>query len=139
MHGVPYRGYAMHTSDHFKCRTLRLANPAHTHRAAALLADTFGIRTRASPQDGQLTLLYTLPQHSLLQMVHHLEQAGIPLARHPIHRLQCQLACYCEQVQLDNLQCPPHATKGREAFSHIYQQHPHGDRDDTPEELRLEK
>lgn len=139
MHGVPCQGYAMPSTDHFKCRTLKLAKPEQTHRAANLLAEAFGIRTRADAQSGHLTLLYTLPQHSLLQLVHHLEQAGIALARHPIHRLQCQLACYCEQVQLDNLQCPPQATKGREAFSQIYQQHPHGDRDDTPEELRLEK
>lgn len=129
----------MQTADHFKCRTLRLANASQTRHAAHLLAEQCHIRTRADELNGQLTLLYALPQQSLVQLLAILEQAGIHLAPHPIHRLQCHLACYCEQVQLDNLQCPPTATKGREAFSLVYQQHPHGDQDDTPEELRLEK
>lgn len=129
----------MQTADHFKCRTLKLADANQTACAARLLAEHCGIRTRADELGGQLTLLYALPQHSLVQLLAVLDQAGIRLAPHPIHRLQCHLACYCEQVQLDNLQCPPTATKGREAFSRLYQQHPHGDQDETPEELRLEK
>lgn len=125
-------------TDHLKSRTLTLADEQQTAHAATLLARQFGI-TALSGDRGQLSLHYALDACTLAQLLAALDQAGILLAAHPLQRLQCRLACYGEQVQLDNLHCPRHDTKSREAFCRVYQQHLHGDRDDTPEELRLEK
>ncbi len=133
----PVPGYAMQT-DHLKSRTLKLADEQQTAHAAALLVRQLGIAAQAGT-GGQLTLHYALDACTLAQVLAALDQAGIPLAAHALQRWQYHLACYGEQVQLDNLHCPRHDTKGREAFCRVYQQHLHGDRDDTPEELRLEK
>ena len=129
----------MQSADHVKCRTVQLADAAQTGDAARLLGALPGITVSPDAAPGRLTVHYTLPQHSLPQLLALLQQAGIGLASHPLHRLHYHLLCYCEQVQLDNLHTPPVCTKGQAAFCQLYHQHPHGDRDDTPEELRLEK
>jgi hypothetical protein len=44
-------------------------------------------------------------------------------------------------VQYHNLNTPEHLTKGNTPviFAKLYENHPHGDHDDTPKELRENK
>ncbi|MBI3146628.1 MAG: hypothetical protein HYZ18_15515 [Pseudogulbenkiania sp.] len=51
-------------------------------------------------------------------------------------RLRLSRLNYSEDVQLHNLQEPVPASPAQQVFSNVYQHHPHGDRDDTPEEWR---
>lgn len=50
------------------------------------------------------------------------------------------LAYYCEGIQLHNMQSPQRLIKkSNEAYVQAWAQHPHGDHDDTPVELRYDK
>ncbi|WP_174875485.1 hypothetical protein [Vogesella oryzae] len=125
--------------EHRKCRTLHLADAGQVESAALFLRQQFGIQVLALPHLSRLILVYDLPQLTLAQLLPALESAGITLAASWWQRAHCRLISYSEEVQLDNMGCKVCDTKSREVFCHIYQQHPHGDHDDTPEELRLER
>ncbi|MEQ6291645.1 hypothetical protein ACFPAG_13620 [Vogesella sp. GCM10023246] len=129
----------MTPSELHKCRTLHLADAQQVERAALFLRQQFGLQVLALPQQSRLVLHYQLPQHSLAQLLPALAAAGIPLAGSWWQRAHCRLIGYSEQVQLDNLDDTPGSARVREVFCQLYQQHPHGDHDDTPEELRLER
>ncbi|MFC3534059.1 hypothetical protein ACFOLG_17980 [Vogesella facilis] len=129
----------MTAADTRKCRTLHLADTQQVERAAVFLRQQFGLQVLALPQLSRLVLHYELPQHSLAQLLPALAAAGFRLADSWWQRAYCRLIGYSEAVQLDNLECPDGAARTRELYCRLYQQHPHGDHDDTPDELRLER
>lgn len=61
---------------------------------------------------------------------------GFHLDNSLVHKLRRALVHYCERVQRENLRAPVRDTKAREIFINAYEQHAHGDHDETPEEWR---
>ncbi len=129
----------MSLPDCRKCRTLHLADPQQVEGASLFLREHFGMQVLPLPHLSRLILVYDLPHQQLGHILACLQQAGIQLADNWWLRMHQRLICYSEEVQLDNMGCHVCATKGREVYCQLYQQHPHGDHDDTPEELRLER
>ncbi|MDN0077253.1 hypothetical protein QU481_20675 [Crenobacter sp. SG2303] len=123
--------------ERFKCRTLHLARAQDTEPAARLLHDEPGLTALALPPYRRLLVSYTLPEHTLTEVLQRLHSAGFELDRHSWSRWRLALIAYGEDVQLHNLTEPAAPDRSRAAFSTLYQHHQHGDRDETPEEWRL--
>lgn len=117
---------------------LRLARVEDTEAAVLCLGGLPGVHCHAEPGSGCVQVEYQLNQHTLTTLTAALEARGIALAQDGWARWQREWWRYGEEVQLDNAEQPPLDSKGRAAFSSIYQHHPHGDSDDTPEDLRHE-
>ena len=63
---------------------------------------------------------------------------GFSFRENILHKLSKQLIYYSEEVQYHNLNTPVYPTKSNQSdvFSKIYEEHPHGDHDETPKEFR---
>ena len=128
----------MNTTGLYKCRTLALADARAVELAAALLS-AGGYACLALPAMHRLVVSYALPEHTLERAVALVAPHGLLPPAGSLQAWHLKLILFAEGVQLSNLDTPVPDTKGRQAFSRIYQHHPHGDHDDTPEELRRER
>lgn len=128
----------MRARELYKCRTLILCDAAATIVAAACLEQA-GIHTLALPPMRRLVISYTLPDITLSALLARLDTHHIRLDPSSLQYWHLKLLAFSEEVQLSNLSMPVPDTKGTQAFSQLYQQHAHGDSDDTPEELRHER
>jgi hypothetical protein len=64
---------------------------------------------------------------------------GFHLDNSIVHQLARAVIYFCEDTQLRNLRQPERLLKkSNEIYSRAWDQHPHGDHDDTPPELRRE-
>ncbi|HSC80673.1 MAG TPA: hypothetical protein VLC08_09985 [Chitinolyticbacter sp.] len=81
-------------------------------------------------------LRYRLTDCDLAGLETALQAQGWTLDQHLVARLRRSLAHYSEQLARDNLGVPEHNLKTDGVYRQIWQHHAHGDRDDTPEELR---
>lgn len=128
----------MRERELYKCRTLQLQDAAATRQAAACLA-SIGIRSLPLPPMCRLVVSYSLLTHTLQHILQQLQACQTPLHDNALQHWHLKLLVFSEEVQLSNLSTPAPDTKGVQAFSRLYQHHPHGDYDDTPEELRHER
>ena len=92
----------------------------------------------ATPQAANhgLQVSYSLPTWTLQQLEERLLQAGFHLDGALLHRIRRALVHYTESVQLENLHHPEREYKTKEVYTQAWEHHPHGDHDDTPEDLR---
>jgi hypothetical protein len=66
-----------------------------------------------------------------------LRDAGFHLDSSLYSKLVRALVYFCEETQRHNLESPERLIKkSNEVYIKVYDQHPHGDHDDTPVELR---
>jgi hypothetical protein len=67
-----------------------------------------------------------------------LAREGFRLKHRLLDKLKQPLIHYCEDVQYHNLKTPEPRTKNnaQEIFVKAYELHPHGNHDDTPQDLR---
>ena len=80
---------------------------------------------------------YDLHDHTLQELEDHLEDKGYHLDNTLMSKLVRALIHYVEDTQLHNLGQPERLIKkSHEAYVHAWEQHPHGDHDDTPQEWR---
>ena len=80
---------------------------------------------------------YELTKHTLQNLEEELEDKGFHLDNTLLSKLTRALIHYVEETQLHNLDVPVKRTKrSNEAYVHAWEQHPHGDHDDTPPEWR---
>jgi len=81
---------------------------------------------------------YELQQHTLEELENHLEDKGFHLDNTLMSKLTRALIHYVEDTQLHNLGAPEKRLKrsATEAYVKAWEQHPHGDHDDTPPEWR---
>jgi len=81
---------------------------------------------------------YELQQHTLQELEEHLEDKGYHLDNTLMSKLTRALIHYVEDTQLHNMAAPERRTKrsAQEAYVKAWEQHPHGDHDDTPPEWR---
>lgn len=87
---------------------------------------------------GQLhiTIHYELTHWTLESVEEHLVEIGFHLDGSLLQRLKRALIHYTESVQSENLNHPEREYKTKEVYIHAWEHHPHGDYDETPEELR---
>lgn len=121
-----------------KCRTLLLTDAACVRAASVLLRDA-GYHCLALPDARRLLVSYSLSQHTLADALALLAHAQLATAANAVQQWHCKLLCFSETVQRANLTIPALDSKRWHAYSQVYQHQPHGDHDDTPEELRHER
>ena len=107
-------------------------------RAQALLGGLANLQIEKGPEPNSLRISYSLRDYSLEGLEAALKKTGFCFKESLLNKLGKQLIYYCEEVQYHNLSTPEHLTKGNtpEIFAKLYENHPHGDHDDTPKELR---
>lgn len=89
-----------------------------------------------------LIVTYSLEHYTLEGLERALSEQGFILDSSFLHRVSRQVIYYCEDTELHNIDVPDHPTKKREkeVFIQAYDQHLHGDHDETtPPELRRYK
>jgi hypothetical protein len=107
-------------------------------RAYALLCGLEKLKVEKSAEPNRLHIRYSLRDYSLEGLENALKLAGFCFKENLLNKLSKQLIFYCEEVQYHNLNTPEHLTKSNTpvVFAKLYENHPHGDHDDTPKELR---
>ena len=110
-------------------------------RAHALLAGLDKLLVAKGAAHNSLRIRYSLHDYSLEGLEAALKKAGFCFKENMLNKLGKQLIFYCEEVRHHNLNTPAHLTKGNNPalFARLYDTHPHGDRDETPAELRENK
>ncbi|MFC5301522.1 hypothetical protein [Azospira restricta] len=80
---------------------------------------------------------YELTRYTLGDLEEELVEKGFHLDNTLLSKLTRALIHYVEETQLHNLEAPEYRLKrSDEAYVHAWEQHPHGDHDDTPPEWR---
>ncbi len=107
-------------------------------RAYALLSGLEKLHSEKSAAPNCLHIRYSLLDYSLEGLEDALKKAGFCFKESLLNKLSKQLIYYCEDVQLHNMNTPEHMTKGNTPviFAKLYENHQHGDHDDTPKDLR---
>ncbi len=115
--------------------------PGQTERAYELLSGLEGLKVERGSQPNSLLVSYSLVDYSLDGLEQALLKEGFHFDDGVFQQIGKKLIHYCEDVQYHNLNTPEHKTKSREReiFVKVYDHHPHGDHDDTPQELRENK
>ncbi len=112
--------------------------PGQAERALHLLKDLEGLQVEPGSQGNSLVVSYNLLDYSMEGLETALVKEGFHLDPSILHGIGRSLVHYCEEMQYHNMSTPERQTKSRtrEIFVKAYEKHPHGDHDDTPEELR---
>ncbi|AOY00368.1 hypothetical protein [Jeongeupia sp. USM3] len=104
-------------------------------RALQLLSRLPGVSALAAGER-RVSVSYSSATHSFAELEAWLLDNGLVLASGPLQLLGRALARYADDVERDNLNVPEHNVKARDIYVQAWGHHPHGDSDETPEELR---
>lgn len=108
-------------------------------QVCALLAGIEGL-TVLHLDTNRLQVSYDLAEYTWAGLEKALQTQGYPLQFSFFRQLQRKLIHFWEETQLRNLGLPQRLLKkSNEAYVRAWEQHPHGDRDETPPELREER
>lgn len=94
---------------------------------------------QVGPADHPLGVIvsYSVLDRSLEMIEDGLRDAGFHLENSLYFKLVRALVYFCEETQRHNARAPERLIKqSNEVYVTVYDQHPHGDHDDTPPELR---
>lgn len=107
-------------------------------RAYALLTGLEHLYAEKSNEFNKLRIGYSLRDYSLEGLEGALKKAGFCFKENLLNKISKKLIYYCEEVRYHNLNTPEHLTKANSTtvFAKLYENHPHGDYDHTPKELR---
>jgi hypothetical protein len=111
--------------------------PEQAEKALQVLSGIDKLKVSLRPDARAVTVTYQLLDYSLEGLESALTSQGFVLDSGLMHKARRAFVHYEEHVQLDNLGHPTlQEKKKKEIFTHVYDHHPHGDHDDTPEEWR---
>ena len=110
-------------------------------QAYLLLAGLPNCEVERTGNPNSLLVRYSLENYTLEGLEHALEKEGFQLDHSLLHSIGRQVIYYCEDTACHNMDIPDHPTKMREkeVFVKVYDNHLHGDHDDTPPESRKYK
>jgi hypothetical protein len=130
----------MTSSDLKKQREILFSKfpPGQVPEAADDLQRLGELEAAARVERRAVAVSYELQQHTLQELEEHLEDKGYHLDNTLFSKLTRALIHYVEDTQLHNLGAPEKRLKrsSQEAYVKAWEQHPHGDHDDTPPEWR---
>lgn len=109
--------------------------PAQTERAHALLASLPRLQVRRHGER-QLVVHYCVADHTLEALESFLTEQGFHLEVTLLIRLKRALVYHVERVQRENLGKPEVKTRNYQPYIQVWDQRPHGDHDETPQEWR---
>lgn len=111
--------------------------PGQVPEAADHLGQLERLRAEALLHKRAIEVDYDLSDYTLRDLENHLEDRGYHLDNTLMSKLVRALVHYTEDTQLRNLHAPERLIKkSHEAYIQAWEQHPHGDHDDTPPEWR---
>lgn len=122
-----------------KERVIRFASfpPGQTVQALQSLRMLKGLVVGEGDRERSLSVRYSVLDYSLEGLEDALREAGFHLDNTLYSKLVRALVYFCEETQRHNLESPERLIKkSNEVYIKVYDQHPHGDHDDTPPELR---
>jgi hypothetical protein len=125
-----------------KEREIRFAKlpPDQPTHALAFLGRLENLEAAAVSGRPVLRVNYDLAEYSLEELENALRNSGFHLSNSLFSKLSRALAYYCEETQLHTMESPQRLIKkSNEAYVQAWAHHPHGDKDDTPLELRHDK
>ena len=105
-------------------------------QSARMLGRLPGVVAQPHPAEHRVTVHYDVLAHTLQMLEQHLQSSGFHLDSSLLQKIKRAIIYYTEDVQRDNMHIPEHPTKTRDVYVQMWGHHPHGDHDDTPEELR---
>ena len=115
----------------------RAMPPGQTEKAIKALERLPGLKITPGPRPLSLTIEYSVIDYSLELIEDALREAGFHLDNSLYTKLVRALVYFSEETQRHNIDAPERLLKrSNEVYVTVYDQHPHGDHDDTPVELR---
>jgi len=125
-----------------KEREIRFAKlpPGQLERAMEYLASLPNLEVARISGRHALRVAYELAEYSLEELEDSLRDAGFHLASSLYPKITRALIYYCEETQLHTMASPQRLIKkSNEAYVQAWTHHSHGDKDETPMELRHDK
>jgi hypothetical protein len=123
-----------------KSREIRFSAlpPGQTEDALKALCLFKGLHVAPVPgTQRRLRVRYSILDYSLEMLENALRQAGYHLDNTLYSKLVRALVYFCEETERHNLLSPERLIKqSNEVYIQAYEQHPHGDHDETPVDLR---
>jgi hypothetical protein len=112
--------------------------PDQVPEVADFLGGLAGLEIVPHADEHSIAVAYDLHEHSLEELESALENKGFHLESSLLNKLVRALVYYSEETEIHNLDAPRRLLKKsqNEAYTHAWERHPHGDRDDTPPEWR---
>ena len=132
---VPQGGTRKHREIRFdKLRVWQVAE------ARALLEKLEHLEVADGIHPNGISVWYEITEHTMEGLESALVARGFHLENSLYCKLIRALVYFCEETQLRNLSQPARLLKkSNEIYSKAWEHHPHGDHDDTPPELRLDR
>ena len=131
-HGAAMSG--LHKEREIRFRPLP---PNQVEQAVSALRALKGLAARPAERAGGIIVEYSILEHSLESLESALTDAGFHLDNTLYIKLMRAFVYYFEDTQIHNLRSPERLIKkSNQVYVEAYGHHPHGDRDDTPVELR---
>lgn len=114
--------------------------PGQVDRAYELLSRVDRLEVAPGLLENSISVWYDIEDHTMEALETALREAGFKLDCALYAKLVRALVYYAEETQLRNLHGPQRLLKkSHEVYSKAWEHHPHGDHDDTPPELRVDR
>ena len=110
--------------------------PGQAEHALVLLEGLEGLVATVGSDGSRLLVRYHICEYTLEGLETALASQGFHLDNGLMSKLKRALAYFSESVQRRNVAADEPDIKSQQAFMKVYENHLHGDRDDTPEEWR---
>ena len=110
--------------------------PGQAEHALVLLEGLEALVVTVGPDGSRLLVRYHICEYTLEGLETALASQGFHLDNSLMSKLRRALAYFSESVQRRNVAADEPDIKSQQAFMKVYENHLHGDRDDTPEEWR---
>jgi hypothetical protein len=122
-----------------KHRELRFnhQHPGDIEQARKLLSGLERMEVDAGASHASLSIWYDISDYTLEGLEAALRKQGFHLDESLLTKFMRTFVYFCEETQLRNMRVPQRLIKkSNEIYSKAWDHHPHGDHDDTPQELR---
>lgn len=110
--------------------------PGQAEHALVLLEGLEGLVVMVGSDGSRLLVRYHICEYTLEGLETALASQGFHLDNSLMSKLKRALAYFSESVQRRNVAADEPDIKSQQAFMRVYENHLHGDCDDTPEEWR---
>jgi len=125
------------TRKHREIRFCKLKQDQHVRDAIALLSTLPRLEVAPGMLPNGVSVWYEISDHCMEALEKLLEDRGFHLENTLYCKLVRALVYFTEETQRRNLAQPERLIKkSHEVYSQAWEHHPHGDRDETPPELR---
>lgn len=132
---VPQPGTRKHRELRFDQRY-----PEQVEEARKLLCGLEGMDVETGIEPHSLAIWYEISTYSLEGLEAALVRQGFRLDNSLYSNLMRRLVYFCEETQMRNMRVPERLIKkSHEVYSKAWENHPHGDHDETPPELRPDR